>query len=262
MTVMPEAIHPAQSQSGVTESRRNDVWWLEPLIVVLVLGTFGVYSMWAAFQNANYYAAPYLSPFYSPCLAQNCAHVTLPLIGGWWNLSPAFLILGIPLGFRATCYYYRKAYYRSFFWSPPACTIPDARQSYSGETRFPFLLQNLHRYFFYLSTIVVLFLWWDALMAFRFSGRFGIGLGSLVLLTNAILLSLYTLSCHSCRHLCGGRLDTFRQAPTQFRLWRFISGLNERHALFAWISLWGVGLTDLYVRLVASGAIQDPRLVF
>jgi hypothetical protein len=27
----------------------------------------------------------------------------------------------------------------------------------------------------------------------------------------------------------------------------------------AWVSLAGVALTDLYVRLVASGAIDDPR---
>ena len=98
---------------------RTDAWWIEQLIVVLVLGGFGVYATWAALQNAHYYFPPYLSPFYSPCLAANCQHVTLPLVGSWWNLSPAFLILWIPGGFRATCYYYRKAYYRSFFGSPP-----------------------------------------------------------------------------------------------------------------------------------------------
>jgi hypothetical protein len=38
--------------------------------------------------------------------------------------------------------------------------------------------------------------------------------------------------------------------------------LNERHALFAWISLFGVALADLYVRLVASGIISDPRIIF
>ena len=104
---------------------RTDAWWIEQLLVVLVLGGFGVYATWAALTNAHYYAAPYLSPFYSPCLAANCQHVSLPLVGSWWNLSPAFLILWIPGGFRATCYYYRKAYYRSFFGSPPACAVRD-----------------------------------------------------------------------------------------------------------------------------------------
>ena len=35
--------------------------------------------------------------------------------------NPALLVLPFPLTFRLTCYYYRKAYYRAFFWSPPAC---------------------------------------------------------------------------------------------------------------------------------------------
>jgi hypothetical protein len=29
---------------------------------------------------------------------------------------------------------------------------------------------------------------------------------------------------------------------------------------FAWTSLFGVGLTDLYIRMVASGAVTDLRL--
>ena len=82
-------------------TQRQDLWWLEPLLVVLALGGFVVYATWAGLQNAHYYVAPYLSPFYSPCLSANCAHLTLPLIGSWWNLSPAILILWIPGGFRA-----------------------------------------------------------------------------------------------------------------------------------------------------------------
>ena len=261
MTTASEVLGGRAAPSAA-RPERQDAWWIEPLKVVVILSAFGIYSFWAALQNAYYYAAPYLSPFYSPCIATNCEHVTLPIIGSWWNLSPAFLILGIPLGFRLTCYYYRKAYYRSFFWSPPACSIPDARKSYSGETRFPFLIQNLHRYFFWLSLLVLLFLWWDVLLAFRFPTGFGIGLGTVVLAVNAVLLSLYTFSCHSCRYLCGGYLDSFKQAPMRFRLWRLTNRLNERHAEFAWASLFSVGLADLYVRLVAMGVFQDPRVVF
>jgi hypothetical protein len=85
------------------------------------------------------------------------------------------------------------------------------------------------------------------------------GLGSLVLVVNAVLLGLYTLSCHSCRHLCGGHVDRFSNAPVRFRLWRWTTALNSRHMLYAWVSLVFVALTDLYVRLVATGAIHDPR---
>jgi hypothetical protein len=252
-----ESVH----ERTAPRTERLDRWWVQPLLIVLVLGSFSLYALWAALQNANYYVAPYLSPFYSPCLAQDCEHTTLPIIGSWWNLSPAFLVLWVPLGFRATCYYYRRAYYRSFFWSPPACAVPDARVRYTGETRFPFLLQNFHRYFFWLAVIVVVFLWWDALLAFRFPTGLGIGLGTLVLVANVAMLSFYTFSCHSCRHLCGGGLDTFARAPRRYRLWQTLSRLNARHGLYAWISLFSVVLADVYVRLVATGALTDPRVV-
>jgi hypothetical protein len=240
---------------------RLDRWWVQPLLVVLVLTGFSIYAFWAAVQNGFYYAEPYLSPFYSPCIAQNCVHPTIPIFGQWWNLSPAFLVLAIPLGFRATCYYYRRAYYRSFFWSPPACAVPDARRSYRGETVFPFIINNIHRYFFWLALLILAFLWWDVILAFRFPTGFGVGLGTLVLLGNVVLLSLYTLSCHSCRYLCGGYLDSFRGKPIRFRLWSIANRLNERHGLFAWLSLFSVIVADVYVRLLAMGVIADPRIV-
>jgi hypothetical protein len=238
---------------------RRDTWWLPPLVTVTVLAGFVVYGTWVAFVNRDYWADPYLSPFYSPCLAKSCAEPTWAIVGDWWPLSPALLVLPFPLGFRLTCYYYRKAYYRSFWWAPPACAVPDARARYSGETRFPLILQNVHRYFFYLALPFPLILTWDALRAFSFPDGFGMGLGTLVLLVNAAFLWLYTLSCHSCRHLCGGGLDVFSKAPVRFWLWRKVSALNARHMPLAWISLFTVALADLYVRLVASGTITDPR---
>src|SRR4029077_6632344 len=118
------AFGPMATASGVRRIgdrvERKDLWWVEPLIYVVVLGGFVVYATWASLVNGNYYADPYLSPFYSPCLAQNCVHPTLPLLGSRWNLSPAILIVGSPLAFRLTCYYYRRSYYRGFFLSPPA----------------------------------------------------------------------------------------------------------------------------------------------
>ena len=239
---------------------RRDAWWVAPLISGLVLGVFVVYGTWAALVNADYYANPYLSPFYSPCIASNCEEATWTIVGSWWTLSPALLILPIPLGFRLTCYYYRKAYYRSYFWSPPACAVRDARPRYKGESRFPFILQNVHRYFFYLIIPFPFILLWDALRAFDFPDGFGMGVGTLILLVNACLLGAYTLSCHSCRHLCGGRVDAFSKCPRQYRLWRLVSALNARHMQIAWVSLAGVAFTDLYVRLVATGTIRDLRI--
>lgn len=241
-------------------SLRTDAWWIEPVLVVVALCGFIAYATWAALQNGHYYSAPYLSPFYSPCVAANCVHATLPLIGSWWNLSPALLVLWVPLGFRATCYYYRKAYYRSFFLSPPACAVRGAARTYGGETRLPLLLQNFHRYFFYLSLVILVFIWWDAILAFRFADGPGIGIGSIVLCVNAALLSAFSLSCNSCRHLCGGHLNSFHGARRKFKAWKLVSRLNERHMDYAWVSLIWVALADLYVRLLSMGVIRDIRL--
>lgn len=247
-----------QGRSGPRTLRR-DRWWLLPLTVVVVFTSFIVYTTWAGLQDNNYYREPYLSPFYSPCLATHCTHATLKIFGSWWGLSPAILILAFPGGLRVTCYYYRKSYYRSFFLAPPSCAVVDAPKKYSGESRFPFVLQNIHRYFFWASLVVIGFLWYDVIEAFSFHDGFGIGLGTIILLVNVILLSLYSLSCHSCRYLAGGYLDSFFKATFRYKIWRYASRLNARHALFAWISLFGVALTDLYIRLVASGTVHDVR---
>jgi hypothetical protein len=233
---------------------RRDAWWVEIIPVIVVLGGFGLYATLRAFEGKFYEWGPYLSPFYSPLIDEHHQ---------WWKLSPALLILGGPLGFRATCYYYRKAYYRAFFLDPPGCAVGEGRRSYSGETKFPFILQNLHRYFLYLAVLFLVFLWKDAIQAFFFDGKFGMGVGTLVMLVNICLLSTYTLSCHSLRHLAGGKLDCFSCATfgkPRYKAWRGLTVLNERHMLFAWLSLFSVGLTDLYIRLVSSGAIQDVRL--
>jgi len=243
---------------------RSDRWWLEPAVTFGVLILFIGYATFRAFEGNHYYARPYLSPFYSPCLATSCAPGSADLgsaAGSWWRWSPALLILIFPLGFRMTCYYYRKAYYRSFWLSPPACAVAEPHKRYTGETRPPLVLQNAHRYFFYVALIFVVILSWDAILGFRdASGRWGhMGLGTLLLLANAILLGVYTLSCHSCRHVVGGRLKHFSRHPVRYRLWGYVSRLNAHHMLFAWLSLFSVAGADLYVRLVSTGAFSDPR---
>ena len=241
---------------------RTDRWWVQPAITAAVLLAFIAYSTFRAFQNAYYFAEPYISPFYSPCLTTGCEGNTFPKLftGPSW-ISPAIYILVFPLGFRLTCYYYRKAYYRSFWLSPPACAVAEPHQRYTGEKRFPLILQNVHRYFLYFAVVFNVILTYDAVLAFRDpSGAWGhMGLGTVVLVANAALLWLYSLSCHSCRHIVGGRLNHFSRHPLRYRFWTLVSRLNARHPTFAWISLFGVALTDLYVFLVASGTLTDPR---
>jgi hypothetical protein len=243
---------------------RKDRWWLQPVTTVTILLAFIVYSTWAAFVNKDYYREPYLSPFYSPCLSTKCAKVGAPhvsIFGDWFPFSPAIAILIVPLGFRLTCYYYRKAYYRGFWSSPPACAVAEPHAKYTGETRFPLILQNIHRYFLYLALLVNVVLLYDAVIAFRDKhGNWGhMGLGTVIITLNALLLLAYSLSCHSCRHILGGRLKHFSKHPIRYWSWMQVSKLNRLHMQIAWVSLFGVGLTDLYVRLVASGAITDLK---
>ncbi|HKW57736.1 MAG TPA: hypothetical protein VJN42_10290 [Candidatus Acidoferrum sp.] len=243
-------------ESRLGSTLRRDAWWVELIPVVILLGLFGIYATLRAFEGAFYSWGPYLSPFYSPLIDPN---------HHWWPWSPALLILGGPLGFRATCYYYRKAYYRAFFLDPPACAVAESsKRKYKGETAFPFILQNVHRYFFYIAVVFLAFLWYDAVVAYDFDGHFGIGVGTLIMSVNIIMLTLYTFSCHSLRHLAGGKLDCFSCATfgmPRHSAWRGITFLNERHMLLAWISLITVGSTDLYIRLVATGAIRDLRIL-
>ena len=263
MTTASGVNSPGRAQLA-TRTLRTDRWWLQPLITFTVLAGFVVYATWAAFVNKDYFIEPYISPFYSPCLATSCTEVGAPalgIFGSWWPMSPAIIILIVPLGFRMTCYYYRKAYYRSFWLSPPACAVAEPHARYSGETRFPLLGQNLHRYFFYLGLILNVILTYDAVIAFRdHDGNWGhMGMGTLVLLVNAALLWFYSLTCHSCRHAIGGRLKHFSRHPVRYWLWSKVSKYNHYHMQFAWMSLIFVALTDLYVRLVASGTITDLR---
>jgi hypothetical protein len=235
---------------------------------------FVIYATWAAFRNGSYYVGlehsrNYLSPFYSPCIASSCPAPVKwgPITPAGWTITPAILILIFPLGFRLTCYYYRKTYYRAFWLSPPACAVADAgstraglRNRYTGETRFPLIMQNLHRYFWYFAVIFAGILTYDAVEAFRFPGGIGMGVGTVVFIVNAVLIWAYTLGCHSCRHLTGGLVKRFSKARGRHWFWESItSPLNANHQLFAWLSLIWIAAADYYVYLVASGAFHDPR---
>ena len=262
---MSGVFSPGRAKIDV-KTLRTDRWWLQPTITVAVLVSFIIYATFRAFEGAHYFAEPLISPFYSPCLSSDCVagssllgqpfgHVVLFGLA----ISPALFILIFPLGFRMTCYYYRKAYYRSFWQSPPACAVAEPHKSYSGETKAPLIVQNGHRWFFFAGLIFNTILTLDAILAFRNPEKqWGhMSVGTLVLLLNATLLWGYSLSCHSCRHTVGGRLRNFSKHPVRYKMWTFVSKLNEKHQNFAWVSLFGVAFADLYVRLVATGAISN-----
>src|SRR5262249_31494481 len=294
---------PVQEERfGATDRRDN--WWLGPTAILIGLLAFLVYGTWAAWQGDGYEirqargseafpslgnkpVAPYLSPFYAPLIYDpngESPHAWIPhdirpgWMPGWFPFSAGFLILAFPGLFRFTCYYYRKAYYRAFWADPPGCAVGEPRKSYWGENRLPLILQNSHRYWMYIACIFLFFLTWDALLAFWWprlntngtptgNYSFGLGLGSVIMVVNVILLTGFTLGCNSVRHLVGGRLNCFtcpknpERLRTGYKLWRFSTWFNEHHMEWAWFSLFSVGFTDLDIRLCALGIWNDPHIV-
>jgi hypothetical protein len=265
---------PTQRKFGQTS--RPDAWWVQPLAVFLGFSAFIVYSTWAAFHplyngtcaywyNGN--GANYLSPFFSPEIVGYTPHA---LFGGkpaWWpgwmTFSPAFFVLWAPAGFRFTCYYYRGAYYKAFWADPINCAVGEPRKKFLGERYFPLIIQNIHRYFFYLAAAFIVILSYDAWLGMWYTdditgkAHFGIGVGTIVLILNAVFLGMYTFGCHSLRHLIGGFLDSKSKAPSCAKAYNCVSCLNTRHMMWAWISLFWVGFTDVYVRLCATGHLHD-----
>jgi hypothetical protein len=246
---------------------RTDRWWQEPATTVVLLSIWVIYAIVRTASQRAFYVAKdhYLSPFTSPCVTASCPQAARDF-GTWFGHFPPFIPLAIIvlpflLGFRLTCYYYRKTYYRSFWQSPPACGVAEPHSKYTGETRFPLIVQNLHRYFFYAAMLISIINTWDLIRAFRGPDNgFGFGIGTVIMLINVVLLWTYTLSCHSCRHIVGGRLRSFSVHPLRYRAWTFVSKLNARHMQLAWVTLGTLMLTDAYIALVASGAFNDPRI--
>ncbi len=251
------------------ETQRKDNWWLTPLVVFIALSSFIVYATWAAFQNVHYTFGNYLSPFYSPVLFGDSPDAWFGPKPAWWPswipFSPALFILPFPAGFRLTCYYYRGAYYKAFWQDPPSCSVGEPRKGYLGENWLPLILQNLHRYFLYFAMLFILFLAHDAWKAMWFEStdggqQFGIGVGTIVLTVNVILLGGYTLGCHSLRHLVGGYLNQFSKAPIRAKCHQCVSCLNQKHMAWAWCSLVWVAFSDLYVRLCSTNIWTDFRI--
>ena len=275
MAELPQTFLPLR---GFGQTARRDAWWVEPTLTFLGLSAFIVYTTWAGFANANYEFGPYLSPMYSPLLFGPSAHAWFggPAQPAWWppylHFSAAVLILWAPAGFRFTCYYYRGAYYKAFWADPPSCAVGEPRKKYLGERWFPLVLQNVHRYFLYVGIVFIALLAYDAWKAFWFPAdgstvlavgaptTFGVGIGHDRAHDERRVPGLLDVRLPPLRHLAGGVKDVLSGRPVRKSAYACVSCLNRWHMKWAWISLFWVGFTDLYVRLCAMGIWHDVRL--
>jgi hypothetical protein len=269
---------------GFAKTLRNDKWWLYPAIIVFGFTSFMIYGFWSAWQADYYWYSAgqegfggYLAPFYSPLLfikegvegAAPMSHAIFGAWPSWWPSwlppSPSLLILAVPGIFRFTCYYYRKAYYRAFAGTPPACAVGaiprKSKSGYKGETGL-MRVQNIHRITMYFAVLYIFIFFYDAYLSFFRGGEFGVGLGSILLLGNPIFLGLYAFGCHSIRHLVSGRRDCYSCSMVgniAHQNGKVSGWLNRRHELFAWVSLIWIMVTDFYIRMVSMGNIVDPN---
>jgi hypothetical protein len=212
-------------------------WRLWTFIIVLAIGIYAL---------TTYPLGPvkgYIDPFYSPTV----------------------LIVPIPGIFRLTCYAYRKDYHRHIFHHPLSCDNPErddkTSRKYTGEKNAVFLFENLHRYFLYAGIIILPFFFYDFYLSLVFQDS--LRLGSLILLANALTLTLWTLSCHSFRHLIGGNIDCYSCTPAGMArnsLWRIQSWWNSHHEAMAWISLLTIVFVDLYLRGLNAGLPIDFKI--
>jgi hypothetical protein len=255
--IVVEARHlPMERGFGKTD--RLDAWWKSPLAMAIYLGIAVAYATWRGFMEADFWIFEEFGRSagnQTMAIESNGSHVLSPLfsplivpgqdgLGSWvpenlWWMSPAMFILIIPAGFRGTCYYYRKAYYRSLMASPAACAVSTPFGNYNGESKI-FLFQNLHRYFMYLAVAYLFVLSYDVL-----------------------LLGGYTLGCHSFRHAIGGIRDKFSNGggAVAEACWESCTKLNKNHGKWAIISLFWVMFSDFYVYACTEGWWTDIVLL-
>lgn len=242
-------------------------WWFKPLLQGLVIIIFVAYTTATLFFSSVFGDGKfgnYRSPIFDidvPQSVLNALH--------WPANNPflptALLVLWVPIGYRATCYYMRRIYYRSFFGNPPACAtngVDFRRGKYTGERFLPFILNNYHRYFLYAAIVVALIHWIELPNAFNMGTsshyQFGIGVGTIIIALDTLLLTFYVLSCHAFRHLFGGGSNCYSCSSlktAEHKTWKVISVLNEYHGTFFWLSLISVMVADFYIRLLVPGNV-------
>ena len=241
-------------------------------VVFLGLGAFIVYSTWAAFPGNALLLRP-LS--FAVLFAGNFWRFAAQLFGpkpGWWPawlpFSPALLVLWAPGRFSAHLLLLSRRLLQSVLGRSARLR---RRRAAQGISRRAFVSAHhaKHSPLFPLPRAA----FHPRPRARRLEGAVVHRSGDwhdfiwdrrrndLVLAVNVVLLGGYTFGCHSLRHLVGGFLDEISKVACLPQAYRCVSCLNRRHMLWAWMSLFWVGFSDLYVRLCSMGIWHDWRLI-
>ena len=145
-------------RESFASNSRTDNWWLAPALTAAGLLLFFGYLTFRAFNATYVWFDPYISPTVAPPVftpasgypgAVPIDHAWFGASLAWWPSflpqSPTFFLPGLAIAFRVTCYYYRGAYYKAFFLTPPNCAVRGISRRYHGE-KVLLIFQNLHRY--------------------------------------------------------------------------------------------------------------------
>jgi hypothetical protein len=237
MTQVSEGPAPARTRAQITgRTFRADPWWQASRITAALLTIWVVYATVHVFTGHWYYVPRdhYLTPFFFPCINGECIPGSSSPGRSFAAVPPVipYALVSLPfvLGFRLSCCYNRRARYRAFWRAPAACAVREPHAGYTGETSFPLIIRtctgtsSTRRSSSRYSTPAT----WRR--------RSGSGVGSLIMGVNVVLPWCYTLSCHSCRHITGGRLKNFARHPVRYWAWTKISWLNARHMQLASIT--------------------------
>ena len=192
---MPDTLVQIGPPRGFGETMRKDAWWVAPLVTFSVLTAFIVYTTWAAFQGEHYRRPLPVALLFARAVGIRAAARRRP---SWW---PGWLLL---LARAAHPSLPRAASVSPATTTAAPTTSPTGpirraapwasrARRYLGERSFPLILQNVHRCFLYAAIVFIFILGWDAMVAYRFADGFGIGVGTLVLTLNVVLLGGYTL---------------------------------------------------------------------
>ena len=215
---------PLLHKRSFGETSRRDNWWLQPLVVFLGLSAFIVYATWAAFQGDHYTYGPLpVAVLFAGPLRRFAARlVRRPRRGGrrGCRTRRRFLILWAPAGLPAHLLLLPRRVLQGVLGRPAQLRRGRTAQGLHRREQlaaphpehpplFPVRRGAVHR-----DARL------DAIRAFWFADGFGIGIGTLILCANAILLGGYTFGCHSLRHIIGGRNDCLTESPTCHALYK------------------------------------------